>query len=172
MSVSFAPRLSHPGSRDLCTPWNAPYIEVLTCVIYNCEWTARLECREDCRRGRVGQLNAQTHDINGFSLLRQWSSSICQHACVNETTDGLLDCTAVLYICAVLYIIDICMTMSLLQLFVVVDLYRLTMLIHHWHCCICSYCLNIISSGSPPVQCFQLKEATQWFLNIVLHYLL
>ena len=26
-----------------------------------------------------------------------------------------------------------------------------TVLGNHWHCCICSYCHNIISSGSPPV---------------------
>ena len=45
MSVSFTPRLSHPGSWDPCTPWNCPYIDMLTCMIYNCkhliDWTAR-----------------------------------------------------------------------------------------------------------------------------------
>ena len=32
-----------------------------------------------------------------------------------------------------------------------VEPYRLTLLRHHWHCCICSYSHNIISSGFPPV---------------------
>ena len=29
--------------------------------------------------------------------------------------------------------------------------YRLTVQRHHWHCWLCSYCHNIISSGLPPV---------------------
>ena len=36
--------------------------------------------------------------------------------------------------------------------------YRLTVLRHHWHCFMCSYCHNIISSGSPPV----LHECTSF----------
>ena len=52
--VSFTPCLSHPGSRDPCTPWNAPChsVYMLTCV-YNCtqlnskdDWTTRV-CRQD-----------------------------------------------------------------------------------------------------------------------------
>ena len=35
-------------------------------------------------------------------------------------------------------------------LFVDVEQCRLTMRRHHWHCWLCSYCHNIISSGSPP----------------------
>ena len=35
--------------------------------------------------------------------------------------------------------------------FVDVEPYKLTVLRHHWHCWLCSYCHNIISSGSPSV---------------------
>ena len=34
-------------------------------------------------------------------------------------------------------------------LFVDVEPYRLTARGHHWHCWLCSYCRNIISTGSP-----------------------
>ena len=47
MSVSFTPHLLHPGSRDLCTPWNAPCIPVYRCThvrdlqLHALDWTAR-----------------------------------------------------------------------------------------------------------------------------------
>ena len=78
------------------------YIDVLTCVIYNCmHWTAGATrvCREDYRWRQVGEC-AQTHGINGYSLLRQWSSGCletCQCACVCESkTTNWAYCTAIL----------------------------------------------------------------------------
>ena len=43
-----------------------------------------------------------------------------------------------------------CTYYSACILFVDVELW-LTVLRHYWQCCICSYCHNIISLGSPPV---------------------
>ena len=91
----------------------------------------------------------QTHGINRFSLLRQWSCSCpatCQHAlCESKTTNEL----TVLLFCDIH--IDKVTTLNLLQCLHVICGYRairLTMLRYHWHCCICSYSHNIISSRS------------------------
>ena len=96
-------------------------------------------------------MNAQTHgiDLNRFSLLRQWSCS-CPATYQSKTTDEL----TVLLFCDVH--INLGATLNLLQCLCVIcgsraEPYRLTVQRHQWHCCICSYCLNIIGSGSPPV---------------------
>ena len=46
--------------------------------------------------------------------------------------------------------------------FVDVESYRLTVLRHHWHCCVCSYCHNIItrsqySMNALVIHCFLIK---------------
>ena len=59
------------------------YIDMLTCVIYNCIQSTEQQGRLEL----LVSVNAQTHGINGFSLLRQCSCSClatCQHACVNQ----------------------------------------------------------------------------------------
>ena len=63
MYVSFTPCLSHPGSRDPCTPSNAPCISVYWCAHVRglqLDWTARTTvatrvCCEDYRRRQVGK---------------------------------------------------------------------------------------------------------------------
>ena len=98
-------------------------------------------------------MNAQTHGVNRFSLVRQWSCSCCpatcQRTCVNQKW-----LMSLLYWCFVTFISTKAQHWtyySACMLFVDVEPYRLTVLRHHWHCCICIYCHNIISSGSPPV---------------------
>ena len=91
-------------------------------------------------------MNAQTYGINRFSLLRQWSCSLC------ESKWWLM---SLLYCCFVTFIstkVRHWIYYSACVLFVDVGPYKLTVLRHHWHFCICSYCHNnIISSGLPPV---------------------
>ena len=109
----------------------------------------------------VRLVNAQTHGINGFSLLRQWSCiRSCPATCLqceSKTTDECTVLTAVLW-CSYR---ERCDT----ELTAVPACYRwmyrqwLTVLTHHWHCCICSYCHNIISSDSP-----------QYSLNALVNY--
>ena len=90
------PRLSHPGCRDQCMPWNGlcthvfRYIDVLMCVIYNCtrlnskdNWS--ITCcfsHEDYQRRQV---NVQTHGISRFSLYRD-NKAVAgwQLACTNQ----------------------------------------------------------------------------------------
>ena len=83
------------------------YIDMLTCVIYNCtqlnskdDWSY-LFSYEDYRQRHVGVCAGTWY--KWIQLLQKWSCSCpatCQHACVNQKQPGLLDCvrTAVLYI--------------------------------------------------------------------------
>ena len=98
----------------------------------------------------------QTNGINGFTLLRQWSCSwpaTCQCAYVNQK-QPMAYCTAVLCCSVILTKARHWTYYSACVLFVDVEPYRPTVLRHHsahWHCCMCSYCHNISSSGSSPV---------------------
>ena len=85
VSFTCTPHLSHPGSRDPCTPWNASCIPVhwhahvreLQLHLTQrpmLKWTARKTgatcvCHKDYRWRQVGEC-ADTC-INGFSLLRR-----------------------------------------------------------------------------------------------------
>ena len=132
------------------------YIDVITCVIYNStEQQGRPELLVSAMKiiGKDRLVNAQTHGINGFSLLRQWSCSCpatYQRACACDSK-WLMS----LYFCFVDVHIDQAASLNWLQCLCVIcecrAVYRWTVLRHHWHCCIFSYCHNIISSGSPPV---------------------
>ena len=146
------PRVCHTLVPEICVRPEIfrvfRYIDVLMCVIYNC---TQLNSKDDWSYS----CGTQTHGINGFSLLRQWSCSYpatCQYACVNKkTTDELI----VLLYCDVHTNKFLTLNLQCYSdcvLFVDVELYRqwLTVLRHHWRCCI-FYCHNIISSGSPPV---------------------
>ena len=127
------------------------YSSILTCShawFTNCmHWTtgATRVCQEDYRQRQVG---VQTHGINGFSLLRQWSCSCletCQRACVNQKQPMSLP--YVLLFCDVH--IDKGATLNSLQCLHVICGYRAVqtqMLRHHWHCCIhvCSYAIVTI----------------------------
>ena len=75
------------------------YIDLLMCVIST---TALLNGKNDwnCSRlpwrlsTKTGRVNAQTHGINRFTLLRQWTYSClatcqCTWVCESEATDGL-----------------------------------------------------------------------------------
>ena len=64
MSVSFTLHLSHPGSWDLCTPWNPPCISVYwhahvhDLQLHSTEqqgWWATWVCRENYRQKQVGE---------------------------------------------------------------------------------------------------------------------
>jgi len=121
MSVSFTLCLLHPGSRDLCTPWNAPsilvYWRVLTCVIYNCtplnsndNWSySCLPWRLSTKTGRwmrrhIVQIDSAYWD-SGAVAARQGLPT-CLYK--SEATDGL----TVLLFCDVY--IDIGSTLNLL----------------------------------------------------------
>ena len=172
--VSFTPRLSHPGSRDLCMSWNAPYTSILMCsrAWFTTACTQMNNSRDySCLPWRLSMkttwwVNAQTRGINGFSLLRQCSCpATSQHTCVKQKRPMSL-----LYCCFVVFISTKARHWtyySACMLFMDVEPYRLTVLRHHWHCCICSYCHNIISSGLPALviimqhhmsACFWSKE--------------
>ena len=80
MSVSFTLRLSHPGSRDPCTPWNTPCILVYWSAHVRDLQTAytRLNSKEDWSYSCLPII-----DKDRYKLLRQWSCSCpatCQHA--------------------------------------------------------------------------------------------
>ena len=146
--VSFTPHLSHPGS--VYALKYSVYSYILTCsrvrfttACTALDWTARTTwatrvCREDYQRRQVGEC-ADTW-FKQISLLGQWSCSCpatCQRACVNQkTTDEL----TVLLFCDVH--IDKGVTLNLLWCLCVicgfrdVEMYRLTLSRHHWHCCI------------------------------------
>ena len=80
------------------------YNDVLMCVIYNCmHWMtgATHVCCKDYRQRQVGEFT-QTHGINGFSLLRQWSShglprNLPMHLCMWIKNEWWAYCTAVLW---------------------------------------------------------------------------
>ena len=171
--VSFTTCLSHPGSQDPCTPWNTPCIPVYWCAhmcdlqLHTLDWTtAELLVSAVKIIDEDRQVNAQTYGINGFSLLIQWSCSCpetCQRTCVWIKNDWWAYCrsTAVLWHSywqrrdTELTTVPACYA----------EPCRLTMLRYHWHCCTCSYCHNIISSGSPPVflECTSDKYTTSLF---------
>ena len=157
--VSFTPHLSHPGSRDLCKPWNAPCISVYWLAhvhdlqLHALDWTARTTgathiCREDYQRRQVDECTSTWY--KHISLLGQWSCSCqatCQRRrlCESKTTDEL----TVLLFCDVH--IDKGATLNLLRCLHIICGHRdiqtnsvlRPRLRHHWHCCICSYCHNI-----------------------------
>ena len=87
-------------------------------------------------RSLVGDF-AQTHSINGFSLVRQWSCNCpatnCQCACVNQKRPmSLLNCTAVLWRSYRQRRDTELTTVPACTLFVDIEPYRLTVLRHHW----------------------------------------
>ena len=113
------------------------WIDVLTCVIYNCMHSARTSY--SCLT-LPWRLLTKT-GINGFSLLRQWSCSCpatCQHArpawSSQKRPMSLLYSTAVLWR-SYRQMRDTETYYSACVLFVDVELYRLTVLRHNWHCC-------------------------------------
>ena len=97
------PHLSHPGSRDPCTPWNAPCISVYWLAhvhdlqLHALDWTARTTgathiCREDYQWRQVDECTSTWY--KQISLLGQWSCSCqatCQRRrlCESKTTDEL-----------------------------------------------------------------------------------
>ena len=97
------------------------YIDVLTCVIYNCMHSTKQQGWLELLVSAVKIIdkdrlvNAQTHGINGFSLLRQWCcscpSNLPMHLCESEMTNGLT--VSILLFCDVH--IDIGATLSLLH---------------------------------------------------------
>ena len=112
------------------------YINVITCVIYNCTdprttWTtgATRVCREDYRWRQVGEC------ADTWYKQIQLPGNLPTRLCESKTTDEL----TVLLFCDIH--IDIGATLNLLQ--------WLTVLRHHWHCCICSYCHNISTQARP-----------------------
>ena len=151
--INFTPRLSHHGSRGHVCP------EMLHVFQYRRDHMRDLQLNDWSYSCLPWRLSTKTgrwmhrHMVqNGLSLLRQWSCSCpatCQRACVNQKQPMSL-----LYCCFVMFISTKARHWtyySACLLFVDIEPYRLTVLRHHWHCCICSYCHNIISSGSPPV---------------------
>ena len=162
--VSFTPHLSHLGSWDSCTPWNASCIpvhwhaHVHELQLHSTQrsmlnWTARKTgatctcvCHKDHRWRQVGECTdtwykwiqptetGNTETKRGFLRYQtQWQS----------TPRGKLWSLFLLW---QLIGIDWWQEEN-------VEPFRLTVLRHHWHCCICrsSYYHNIISPGSPPV---------------------
>ena len=86
--VSFTLHFPHPGCPEMLHVfW---YIDVLTCMIYNCtqlnskkEWSYSLSAMKIVDKDRY--VNVQTYGINRFSLLKQCCCpATCQHACVNQ----------------------------------------------------------------------------------------
>ena len=75
---------------------------------------------------------------SGAVAARQLANMLVQIR--NDRWADSADCTAVfmMFVLTKAYV-----------LFVDVEPYRLTAWGHHWHCWLCSYCHNIISSGSP-----------------------
>ena len=81
MSVSLTPRLSHPGSRDPCTPWNTLCIPVywrahmcdLQLHLTKQPWTTRAArvCCEQYRRRQVHVSECADTRYKQISLLRQ-----------------------------------------------------------------------------------------------------
>ena len=148
--VSFAPRLSHPGSQDPCTPWNAPCIPVYWCALVRdlqlhlTEHQGRLELLVSAMKIINDRwMHNLTHGINcAFHLLRQWSCSClatCQCACVILNQKWWL--MGWLYCCFVTFTLTKAWHWTYYNacvLFVDVEPYRLIVLRHHWHCCICT----------------------------------
>ena len=129
------------------------YSDVLTCMIYNCMHSTEQHGRLELLVSAVNvidedrKVNAQTHGIDRFSLLRQWNCSCpatCQHACVNQKR--LMGCQTVLLFCDIH--IDKGATLNLLQRLrvcgcgaVQTNSVETPLALLH----------NIISSGLPPV---------------------
>ena len=138
----YAPKCSVYSGILMCS-----YAWFTTAYLHLTEQQGQLEhysvCCENMIIDEERYVNAQTHGINWFSLLRQWSCSYL----ATWQRDGL----TVLLFCNIH--IDIGTTLNLPQsaFFVDVEPYRLTVQRHQWHCWPCIYCHNIISSGSPPV---------------------
>ena len=158
MYVSFTPHLLHPGSRDLCTPWMLRiflYIDVLTCVIYNCMYsTAILNSKDDwsclcllwfllMKTGRwmhrymVKKPIQPTETVDPASLgsaYSVWEWKVCPARL-------WADCSAVLWR-SYWHRHDTELTTEPCVLFVEVEPYRLTVRRHHRHCWLCSYNIN------------------------------
>ena len=134
----------------LCIPvyWHA---HVCDLQLYALDWTSRMTgatrvCREDYRWRQVGECAdtwynqiQPTETVHGAVAAQQLANMP-----VWIKNDRWAYCTAVLW--------RSCRRRRDTELttvpvsFVDVELYRLTVLRHHWHCCICSYSHNIISS--------------------------
>ena len=99
MSVSLiTPCLSHHGSQDPCTPWNAPCILVYRCThmrdlqLHALDWTARktggthcLPWRLSTKTGRwMHRHMAYTDSVNWDSGAVAACPATCQRACVNQ----------------------------------------------------------------------------------------
>ena len=150
--VSFTPPLSHHGSRDPCTPRNATCIPVYwrahmrDLQLHSTEQHGQLDLLIVCHKGyrwiQVYQVNnVQTHGLNRFSLLRHWSCSCpatCQHTCVNQK--WLIGCRTILLFHDIHW--HRCNTELTTVPVCYLCLYNCT------GTCTCSYCYNIISSGS------------------------
>ena len=90
----FYPAFSHTGSWDPCMPWKPRCISVYwhahvrdLQLLHSTEQQGRLELLESAVKiiDENRKVNAQTHDINGFSLLRLYSLATCQRgAFVNQ----------------------------------------------------------------------------------------
>ena len=126
------------------------YIDVLMCVIALNLTSSKVKC-DHCLPWRLAMktgmgmwIDVQTHSINGFSLLRQWSCSYqttCQCASLwirnaRVGIDRWADCTAALWRTLISTWVRHWTTC---MLFVDVEPYRLIMQRHHWHCWLCSY---------------------------------
>ena len=156
------PRVCHTLVPEIvpCRSWNAPCIPVywhahvhdLQLHIHALDWTTRTTgatrvCHEDYWQRQVGECaDIWYKRIQPTEIVEQLAKA---PVWIKTTSDEL---TVLLLFCDVH--IDKGTTLNLLQCLCVICRCRTvwtTVLRHHWHCCICSYCHNIISSGSPPV---------------------
>ena len=167
MSVSFTPCLSHPSSQDLCTPWNTPCTPVYRRThvrdlqLHALDWTARKTGGTHCLPWRLSTKTGRwmhCHRHMVYTDSAYWDSgAVTAQQLANVPVWIKKRPMSVLYCCLWCSYWQSCETelTKVPACYVFVDVhvepYRLKVLRHHWHCCICSYCHNLVSSGSPPV---------------------